>query len=436
MTQTNSLFDYAPGQTTATFTDPNFPADPITLDDLPASVVAQAAALVAAAGITDPVTARSAELDYLATGDPSFIAADANIDQTYAQTSRRPSNPSAKPAAIGVAANAAKVTEAASGQTAVTFTAYLTEAASTATTIDYAVIAPGDGSARLAVRRRRHGVGHHRGRADDGAVHPRSSQRRARRVAGKDARSCRSVRPAALHPVFAPTAQTEIVNNTPEPGAAAVAQLAYLGNDGAFSFDAATNTYTLDLAGVSQGAAVSAQQFAVVNAAANGADNLGGKLHVADRPGFYRHGQCARLAARGRAELQRPLCLGEHGPLGANGMTLTFNPLDVNDSGFSQALTPLKLKIVDSVVARAAPRINTPSTIIFPAVHVGAVVSQHVSVTNTAAAGAANLDVSLSANGGALAQGSVAAASRPARPTRRASASASTLIRPARSPAR
>ena len=71
--------------------------------------------------------------------------------------------------------------------------------------------------------------------------------------------------------------------------------------------------------------------------------------------------------------------------LGANGMSLTFDPEDVNDSGYSKALTPLTLKIVDSVVAAAKPRINTPTTIIFPNVHVGATVSQHVSVTNTAA---------------------------------------------------
>ena len=69
-------------------------------------------------------------------------------------------------------------------------------------------------------------------------------------------------------------------------------------------------------------------------------------------------------------------------------MSLTFDPEDVNDSGYSAALTPLTLKIVDSVVAAAQPKINTPTTIIFPNVHVGATDSQHVSVTNSAAAGA------------------------------------------------
>jgi hypothetical protein len=63
VTQAQSLFNYLPGESTATFTNYNFPDDAITLDDVPASVVAEAAALVKAAGITDPVTADDAELD-------------------------------------------------------------------------------------------------------------------------------------------------------------------------------------------------------------------------------------------------------------------------------------------------------------------------------------------------------------------------------------
>src|SRR5262249_29626408 len=63
-----SLFDYGPGQTTETFTNLNFPTAPITLADLPADVVAKAAAAVAAAGITDPGVATAAELGYLASG--------------------------------------------------------------------------------------------------------------------------------------------------------------------------------------------------------------------------------------------------------------------------------------------------------------------------------------------------------------------------------
>jgi hypothetical protein len=92
---------------------------------------------------------------------------------------------------------------------------------------------------------------------------------------------------------------------------------------------------------------------------------------------------------------------------GANSMTLTFTPKDINDSGYSVALAPLTLKIVDSVTAAAQAAVNTPATIIFPSARVGTSESQIVSVTNTAAASAANLDVTLTASGNATASGSI-----------------------------
>src|SRR5207248_3235106 len=54
VTQATSLLDYQQGQSTATFTDPNFPYTNISLADLPADVVAKAAQVVSVAGITDP----------------------------------------------------------------------------------------------------------------------------------------------------------------------------------------------------------------------------------------------------------------------------------------------------------------------------------------------------------------------------------------------
>ena len=115
------------------------PTDPVTLNDLdlPQNLVDQAKQLVAAAGITDPGIANDAALDYLATGDPDFITAAANIQQQVGITTAAVVNASAPAAAIGVAATAAKVTEVASGPTAVTFTAYITAAQSTDTTVNY-----------------------------------------------------------------------------------------------------------------------------------------------------------------------------------------------------------------------------------------------------------------------------------------------------------
>jgi hypothetical protein len=93
--------------------------------------------------------------------------------------------------------------------------------------------------------------------------------------------------------------------------------------------------------------------------------------------------------------------------LGANSMTLSFNPTDVNDSGYSASLPTINLIVKDTIAAPAQAALNTPSTMIFPNVRVGTAESRPVSVTNTATASAQSLDVTLSVNGQATASGSV-----------------------------
>ena len=117
-------------------------------------------------------------------------------------------------------------------------------------------------------------------------------------------------------------------------------------------------------------------------------------------------------------------------------MSLTFDPEDVNDSGYSAALTPLTLKIVDSVTAAAQPQINTPTTIIFPNVHVGGDQTASMSASPIRRRRARrNLDVTLTASGNATASGTI---SQLAPGTTDASdlASGLTPARPARSAAR
>jgi hypothetical protein len=65
VTDADSILDYGPGQTTATFTNTEYPREILTLADFPAALVARAAALVAAAGITDPTLAavRTGQID-------------------------------------------------------------------------------------------------------------------------------------------------------------------------------------------------------------------------------------------------------------------------------------------------------------------------------------------------------------------------------------
>ena len=218
-----------------------------------ANVVAQAAALVTAAGITDPVTAAAAELDYIATGDPSFIASAANVNQQVTDTVAPTITPSTTPtAAIGVAATATKVTEAASGvdgghvhrlshrcerdrhdsrrPRSITRPTLGGGAALPSGSV---VIAANQTTAQITIDVPQGALGDLAGRepAGSGQFAGRSPFRS----------SPRPLRPRSS-------------TIKPRRATSAVPELAYLGNIGTFSFDAATNTYTLNLGGVTQGA--------------------------------------------------------------------------------------------------------------------------------------------------------------------------------------
>jgi Ca2+-binding RTX toxin-like protein len=69
----SSLFDYGPGESTDTYTDRAFPRQAVTLDMLPAALLAEATRLVDEAGISDPVWRAAAILDIALTGDPSYV---------------------------------------------------------------------------------------------------------------------------------------------------------------------------------------------------------------------------------------------------------------------------------------------------------------------------------------------------------------------------
>ena len=407
VSQATSLFDYGPGQSTSTFTNTGFPFDPLTLADLPANMVAAAANLVAAAGITDPGIAQAAELDYLATGDPSFLNAALNIQQDAVQTTPATVTPSAAPVPeIGVEATAQKIVESGTGTTTVGFTAYLTTAVATDTVVDYTVAVPGAGYVDSSA---------FGGTLPTGTVTIAAGQTSApfSIVLPEGAVSAASailqvqVSDQAAVPVFAPTAQTEIDNNQPVAGSPALPQIAYLGGPGTFSFDATTNTYTLDLASVVD-QAIPPLKFAVTNAATAPADSLGGSFTPPAGSGFLVSG----------AALPGPLTAGETyqgltftatsttSP-GSNTETIVFRPTDQNASGFSAALPALTLTVTDPVLAPAQMRLNTPDTIIFPNVRVGSADNQAVSVTNIASPPSAGLDVLPLPSGDAIAVGTV-----------------------------
>ena len=313
---------------------------------------------------------------------------------------------------IGVMADAASVTEVAGQGTVVTFTAYLTSDQSTPTDVHYTVVSGGTGFLDAS---------------DFGGTLPSGDVTIA---ANTDSATFQITLPAdALGSlpngnlqvqvssgsnnatplaVFAPTAQTEIINNQPTEGNPAIPVLTELSGGGTLTFDAATDTYTLNLGDLIQGSPQPAVVIALDNTATPVADLLDGSFTAPIGSGFGVVG----------ASLSKPIAAGgsytgleftpDTGALGSNTMSLSFNPTDVNDSGYSQSLGgAIKLNVVDTIGAAAAETINTPSTILFPNVHVGTSESQAVSVTNSAAAPAASLDVTPYANDDATATGSI-----------------------------
>jgi RHS repeat-associated protein len=74
ITQETSLFDYAQGTNTATFTNLNFPSNVVTIDTLTPEQRAAAEQIAHAAGITDPEVLEDAIVDiFLTNGAPEFI---------------------------------------------------------------------------------------------------------------------------------------------------------------------------------------------------------------------------------------------------------------------------------------------------------------------------------------------------------------------------
>ena len=90
-----------------------------------------------------------------------------------------------------------------------------------------------------------------------------------------------------------------------------------------------------------------AAEFAVVNAATGSSDNLSGTFTAPTGTGFIVTGDNLSSPLAAGDSLQGLYASMNTADLGANGMSLTFDPEDVNDSGYSKALTPLTLKIVD-----------------------------------------------------------------------------------------
>lgn len=103
VTAATSLFTYAPGTSTTTYTDMSFPHAPATLSSVPD--LAAATSQCTNAGITDPTTLQDCEFDVGLTGETAFAAADAT-----SQPAQAPLPPTQNGGAFGIGGGPATVT--------------------------------------------------------------------------------------------------------------------------------------------------------------------------------------------------------------------------------------------------------------------------------------------------------------------------------------
>lgn len=78
ITQSESLFEYEAGESTATFALPGFPGAPVTIDDLDPEVYQRARAICRAAGVSHPVLLNDCILDIGLTGESVFVRSATN----------------------------------------------------------------------------------------------------------------------------------------------------------------------------------------------------------------------------------------------------------------------------------------------------------------------------------------------------------------------
>ena len=397
--QPASLLDYAPGQTTATFTDRGYPANYFDPASLPSTLRKPVTDQIVAAGITDPGLARAAELDYLVTGDPSFIDGVTAVQkQVLSTTPFIPTNIPAPPVEAGVKPAVPGLVEAAAGPTTVRFDVYLTGPLAADAMIGFTVVDEGTGFLGASV---------FGPVLPSGSVTIPAGQTLASFTVDVPANALGTmpngtlevaIAPVGTLTVFAPVARATLVNSQPVPGAPAIFRLIDL--TAAPNLTAASpRAYTLDLGTFAQGAMVTPEQLAIVNDALQASDKLAVTSGSPIGSGFIVTGANAPTALRAGGQYGGIYVTPRTDTVGVHTETITFTPFDINDSGYRAALPVVTLTIVDRVTPSARAVLNSPDLILFPNVRTGTPESRAISVSNTASVPAGTLNVTPSVIG-------------------------------------
>ena len=401
VTQATSLLDYGPGQTTATFTDTNYPGTPISVASFPAQAVAAATQVVQQAGITDPGLQQEAIYDYLVTGDPSVITVEANLQQegvtTVAQADFVSPPP---PPEVGILAFGTSQVEAASGPTTVTFDVYMTGDTSQPVTVGYTVVAP-DAT--------------YLGASDFGGTLPAGTITLAAGQTssnlsislpgsiGAAVSKTLEVQISAATPatVIGPTARETIFNSAPVAGVAPLFGVEFV-NDPTLLPTQNGTSWTFDLGALSQGGVFNpGMSLAVLNLAGIGADDLAAAIsETADvgLPTRLTSPTFANLAPGGMLDIA-DIAVATTSP-GPHSETFTFTPEDTNITGYAAALPTETVTVTDTVYPLAQAQLST-NAIDFGAARAGSAPQQAIAITNNGAIGAENLDAVVGALTGA-----------------------------------
>ncbi len=348
VTDATSLLDYSTGQSTATFTDPNFPSDAISLSSIPANLLENAEALIAAAGITNPAAAESALEDYLLTGNTDFIAAETGSAPSVTSVMQSPT--AAATTSLGVAATAPTVTLSATGTTAVGFEIYETGSNSVAQTVTYTVQPPTGlsidipttGTVTIA-------AGKSSATLDLDVLGTLGTPSIALDI---------QITAGTVTPVVASSASIVLDSSQPVAGSPAVPMFLDASNVGTLIQNG--NNFTLDLGTVLQGASIAPFLIDIANNASIGADTLSGTIATTGSLVSFSGGlpPGVTLAAGQLYQLTSSLDTSQPGSIDR---TITLDATDSNASGYSADLGAYTLDIVGDIACfTAGTRILTP----------------------------------------------------------------------------
>jgi hypothetical protein len=356
LTQDTSRLYYAPGTSNQTYSDPSFPSDAISLSNVPASVLQNAAAAVAAAGITDPGAAQGALEDFLLTGDPSFVSADAAAGSSASTALVQPdvTSPGAIPG-VSIGADEMSVALASPGTTALDFEVYLAASGSVDQVVDYQVEAGGSLFAG--------------GLAPSGTVTIAAGQTAASLVL--DVTGNLGDLPSAPvevmisspigTPVLAPSAEINVVSATPVAGIAAAPEFLDPGQVGSFTQNG--TAWTLDFGTLYAGDAIAPFVIDVVNQAASGADTLSGALSQTGASVISFPNGLTAISQLGGGQIDPLTAEFDTSYPGTVDTTLTFTPTEDNASGYSAALDPITLAITGTLLV-PAPTLVVPGGVL------------------------------------------------------------------------